>query len=236
MPSKKYFIVQKETDQNGGVIYAKVINGSPVILGAPIIKSTTLNPTTVAVVTVSSTSPKYEYEIKLPYNIVRPFINDLYEYKYYSCPSNVKPMSQTIIRPARSIELSPCMSQQYRGLSMGPSAVAVTTASPTYSIQNTKMMLPSKYGYPYSEVKDVKVMVQTPQFTRTIYLGHANLLRVFSRIYRYYNIQPVVVNKTTGITVGMPVVLSNLEGLLRNVIDEQDYNEIYTPLQLPNVS
>lgn len=224
MPLKKYFIVQKETDQDGGVIYAKVINGSPVVLGAPIIKSTTLNPTTVAVVTVSSSSPKYEYEIKLPYNIVRPFINDLYKYRYYSCPSNVT----TMIRPSRSIELSPCVSPQYQGLSMGP--------SPTYSVQNTQMMLPSKYGYPYSEVKDVRVMVQTPQFTRTIYLGHANLLRVFSRIYRYYNVQPVVINKTTGITVGMPVVLSNLEGLLKNVIDEQDYNEIYTPLQLPNLS
>ncbi len=96
-------------------------------------------------------------------------------------------------------------------------------------------MLPSKYGYPYSEVKDVQVIVQTPQFTRTVYMCHANLLRVFKRVSSYYVVKPVVINRITGINVPVSTVLSDLGGLLRNVIAEQDYNDIYRPIQMPNV-
>ena len=230
MPSKKYFIVKEEQDQNGGMYPIKIVNTSPLVFGAPIIKSRMFSPSTVSVVTIKSTSPKYEYQLKLPYNIIRPFVNDLYRYKYYSYPSNVMPRVGPGIVPGVAPTI---VSSPYSPRLLRPNVVAVSTASPTYSVQSKKMMLPSKYGYPYSEVKDVQVIVQTPQFTRTVYLGHANLLRVFNRMNRYYVAKPVVINRVTGINVPVSSVLSDLGGLLRNVISEQDYNDIYKPIQMP---
>lgn len=228
MPSKKYFIVKEEKDQNGGVYPVKIVNTSPLILGAPIIKSKTFSPSTVSVVTIKSTSPKYEYQLKLPYNIIRPFVNDLYKYKYYTCPSGVAPRVNSGVAVVPTSPYSPRLSVRR------PSVVAYSpTYSPTYSVRSGQAMLPSKYGYPYSEVKDVQVIVQTPRFNRTIYLCHANLLRVFRRINSYYVVKPVVVNRVTGITVPVSTVLSDLGGLLRNVIAEQDYNDIYRPIQMP---
>ncbi len=234
MPSKKYFIVKEEQDQNGGVYPIKIVNASPLILGAPIIKSRTFGPSTVSVVTIKSTSPKYEYELKLPYNIIRPFVNDLYRYKYYRYPSNVMPRVGPGIVPGIAVP-SIRTSNLYSPRLSRSNVVAVSTASPTYSVQSRKMMLPSKYGYPYSEVKDVQVIVQTPQFTRTIYLGHANLLRVFNRMNRYYVAKPIVINRVTGITVPVTSLLSDLGGLLRNVISEKEYDDIYRPIQMPQV-
>lgn len=241
MPSKKYFIVKEEQDQNGGMYPIKIVNTSPLVFGAPIIKSRTFSPSTVSMVTIKSTSPKYEYQLKLPHNIIRPFVNDLYRYKYYTYPSNVMPRVGPGIVPGVAVVSSP-----YSPRLLRPNIVAVSSpsqarwlrpavAAPSYSVQNRQMMLPSKYGYPYSEVKDVQVIVQTPQFTRTVYLGHANLLRVFNRMNRYYVAKPVVINRVTGINVPVSSVLSDLGGLLRNVISERDYNDIYKPIQMPNV-
>jgi hypothetical protein len=73
MSSKKYYLVKDEKSQDGGVVPIKVINTSPIVLGAPIIKLGQLTPSTVSMVNVRSVSPDYEYNFRLPYNIIRPF-------------------------------------------------------------------------------------------------------------------------------------------------------------------
>jgi hypothetical protein len=181
MSSKKYYLVKDEKSQDGGVVPIKVING------APIIKLGQLTPSTVSMVNVRSVSPDYEYNFRLPYNIIRPFVNDVYRFRY---PVGYQP--STLYSP--------------------------------------KMMLPSKYGYPYSEKKGVQLLINGPRFKRTVYLPQIGFLRMLRRMQDAYRISPTITDRT-GSPVQVVRVLRNLQPLVRTAISDTEYDEIYNPLK-----
>ena len=93
--SKKYYLVkdvdndEKDVKSQDGGIYpygypvtnypVKILRTSPLVYGAPIIKLTPLIKANVAS-KIEVRSNKYQFNIEMPYFMVRPIVNDFYKY------------------------------------------------------------------------------------------------------------------------------------------------------------
>lgn len=113
---RKYYIVKSQPDLTGNIIPIKILNYPEIIYGPPIIKLTPgINP--YSIINLKILGPLFEYNLILPYKLLRPVINDLYLNSLYPQTATAQRITFRIIAPGFDVNLVSSYAGIYNSIS-----------------------------------------------------------------------------------------------------------------------